>query len=100
MEYSDKENKYFRAKEKVDCIKKFYTSLLSYVLVISLLAGINYYVDEWNYPWFLWAAFGWGIGLVFQAIKAFGFNPFFGRGWEERKIKEFMNEENDENRWK
>ena len=100
MEYSDKENKYFRAKGKVDCIKKFYTSLVSYVIFISLLAGINYYVDEWGYPWFLWAAFGWGIGLVFQAVKAFGFNPFFGRGWEERKIKEFMNEDKDQSRWK
>jgi hypothetical protein len=100
MENSHKENKYFRAKERVDCIKKFYSSLISYVFVIGLLAGINYWIDQWQYPWFLWAAFGWGIGLVFQAVKAFGFNPFFGRDWEERKIKEFMNEEKDRNQWK
>ncbi len=100
MENSDRENKYFRAKERVECIKKFYTSLVSYVVIISLLAGLNYYIDEWRYPWFLWAAFGWGIGLVFQAVKAFGFNPFFGKGWEERKIKEFMNEEKNTERWK
>lgn len=100
MEYSDKENKYFRAKERVEAVKKFYSSLISYVLVISFLAGLNYYTDQWNYPWFLWAAFGWGIGLVFHAVKAFSLNPFFGRGWEERKIKEFMNDEKDQNRWK
>jgi len=100
METSDKENKYFRAKEKVECIKKFYSSLVSCVFVIGLLAAINYYTDQWRYPWFLWAAFGLGISLVFQAIKAFGFNPFFGRGWEERKIKEFMNEDKEQNRWK
>ena len=100
MEYRDKENKYFRAKEKVECIKKFYTGLISYVFVISLLAWLNYATNQWSYPWFLWAAFGWGIGLIFQAIKAFSLNPFFGKGWEERKIKEFMNEDKNVERWK
>lgn len=100
MDYSDKENKYFRAKERVECIKKFYTSLLAYLFVISLLAAVNYYTNEFRYPWFLWAAFGWGIGLVFQGIKAFSYNPFFGKGWEERKIKEFMNDDKQADRWK
>ncbi len=100
MENLDRENKYFRAKEKVDRIKKFYVSLITYLLVIPLLAGVNYYTNEWHYAWFLWVAFGWGIGLIFQGIKAFGYNPFFGRDWEERKIKEFMNEEKNDNRWK
>ncbi|MBM1107657.1 2TM domain-containing protein [Aurantibacter crassamenti] len=100
MEYSDKESKYFRAQEKVNELKKFYTSLISYVFVIAMLAGINYYTDQWNYPWFLWAAFGWGIGLIFNAIKVFGANPFLGKGWEERKINEIMNEDKDQNRWK
>ncbi len=99
MEDLDRENKYFRARERVDCIKKFYMSLVSYIFFISFLAGLNYYTNEWRYPWFLWAAFGWGIGLVFQGVKAFGFNPFFGKDWEERKIKQFMNEDKDQNRW-
>ncbi len=100
MEYSDKENKYFRAKEKVEEIKKFYSSLIAYVFVISALAALNWYTDQWRYPWFLWAAFGWGIGLIFQAFKAFSLNPFFGKGWEERKIKEFMEDDKNANRWK
>jgi len=100
MNYSDKEDKYFRAKEKVEEIKKFYSSLIAYVFVIGALAGFNYYTDQWSYPWFLWAAFGWGIGLVFQAFKAFSLNPFFGNGWEERKIKEFMKDDKNANRWK
>ncbi|MGB5436402.1 MAG: 2TM domain-containing protein [Maribacter sp.] len=100
METSEKENKYYRAKERVESIKKFYTGLLSYLFFISLLAGINYWTDEWRYPWFLWAAFGWGIGLIFQAIKTFSLNPFFGRDWEERKIKEYMEEDEKQKRWK
>ena len=99
MDYSDKENKYLRAKERVDEIKKFYTGLMSYVVVLIFLAALNYWLDQWGYPWFLWVAFGWGIGLVFQGIKAFGLNPFFGKGWEERKIKEFMDEDKNTDRW-
>ena len=100
METSEKDRKYFRAKDRVECIKKFYTSLISYVFFIAFLAGLNYWTNEWSYPWFLWAAFGWGIGLVFQGIKAFSINPFFGRGWEERKIKEYMQEDEKQGRWK
>ncbi len=95
----DHENRYLRAKERVAEIRKFYNSLLSYTVFISLLAGLNYYIDQWNHPWFLWAAFGWGIGLAFQAARAFNLNPFFGRSWEERKIKEFMQEDERKARW-
>jgi len=100
MENSKRDSKYLRAKERVEEIKKFYNSLISYILVIALLAGVNYYTNEWAYPWFLWAAFGWGIGLIFQATKTFGLNPFFGRDWEERKIKEYMRKDEKRTRWK
>ena len=94
----DQQNKYIRAKARVAEIKKFYTSIVSYVIFISLLGALNYYLNEWRYMWFLWAAFGWGIGLIFQAAKAFQWNPFMGKNWEERKLKEFMEEE-DKNSW-
>ncbi|WGK64287.1 2TM domain-containing protein [Croceiramulus getboli] len=93
MKLEEQENKYLKARERVAQIKKFYTSLISYVIFITLLGALNYYVNEWDYPWFLWAAFGWGIGLFFQAAKAFNWNPFFGKDWEERKMKEFMDNE-------
>ena len=93
MEKFNKESKYIRAKERVEELKKFYGNLTSYIVVISGLAILNYWVDGWSYPWFLWAAFGWGIGLFFHAIRTFNMNPFFGKDWEQRKIKEFMNEE-------
>ncbi len=95
MENFDKENKYIRAKERVEELKKFYSNLTSYVLVISFLAIINYYTNGWSYAWFLWAAFGWGIGIVFHAVGVFQWNPFFNKDWEERKIKEFMDQDKD-----
>ncbi|RXG23756.1 2TM domain-containing protein [Leeuwenhoekiella aequorea] len=93
MENLDKESRYFQAKEQVRELKKFYGSLMSYVLVIGGLAALNYYTNELRYPWFLWPAFGWGIGLLFHAAKAFNWNPIVSKDWEERKIKEFMDRE-------
>ncbi|EDM44680.1 hypothetical protein SCB49_13950 [unidentified eubacterium SCB49] len=97
MEPIKKDDAYYKAKNRVKEMKKFYTSLMSYIVFISLLAGLNYYVNEWSNMWFLWAAFGWGIGLFFQAVKAFDWNPFFGKDWEERKMKELMEEDKGSN---
>ena len=67
---------------------------------ISFLAALNYYTNAWRYMWFLWAALGWGIGLIFQAFKAFRWAPFLDKNWEERKIKELMDEDEElHNRW-
>lgn len=99
MQDFNKESKYFRARERVEELKKFYGNLTSYVIVISGLAILNYWIDGWRYMWFLWAAFGWGIGLFFHALKVFNLNPFFGKDWEKRKIREFMEDEENKTRW-
>ena len=93
------ESKYLRAKERIAEVKKFYSKLLTYLIFMAFFAGLNYYTNRWANMWFLWIAFGWGIGIMFRAIKVFGMNPFFGRGWEERKIREFMEEDEQQNRW-
>lgn len=92
-EETDRQKKLERAKKRVAELKKFYSGLISYVVVIAALATVNYYADQWKYPWFLWAAFGWGIGIIFQAIKLFAKNPFLNKDWEKRKIKEYMDKE-------
>ncbi|NNM18010.1 MAG: 2TM domain-containing protein, partial [Croceitalea sp.] len=71
----------------------------SYIVVITGLGILNYYTNGWRYMWFLWAAFGWGIGIFFHAINTFNLNPFFGRNWEKRKIQEFMEKDQDKNKW-
>ena len=103
MDFNQDHNKYIRAKERVEELKKFYTSVMWYCIVIPFLAFINWYTNDFSYMWFLWAAFGWGIGLVFHAFKAFGWSPIFNKDWEDRKIQEFMREEDDSDfngRWK
>lgn len=80
--------KYQQAKEKVEAIKDFYRNLFAYSIVIPVLAFINYKTT--SFAWFLFPALGWGFGLVMHGLGAYGYNPFFGKDWEERKIKEYM----------
>ncbi|ETN96013.1 histidine kinase [Zhouia amylolytica] len=94
MKSKDTDNSYLRARKKVDELKEFYTSLASYVVVIPFLAFINYRV-YWDFQWFWFPAIGWGIGLAFQAFKVYG--PGFA--WEERKIRQYMEEEQRNSKW-
>ncbi|MBS9464342.1 2TM domain-containing protein [Flagellimonas sp. 389] len=100
MENLSKENKYIKARERVIQLKKFYANLWTYIVVISALALINYLTNGFSYAWFLWAAFGWGIGVFFHAIGTFDLNPFFGKNWEERKIRQFMQKEEENDKWR
>jgi len=85
-------SKYLRAVERVEEIKGFYSSLIAYCIVIPFLMYINFeFVPQFHWFWF--PMFGWGIGLIFQGFKAFAYNPFLGRDWEDRKIQEYMNED-------
>lgn len=93
MENNTQENKYLRAKERVEELKKFYNNLIAYIIVNAGLAALNYWQNQWAYTWFLWSVFGWGIGLAFHAAKAFQWNPLFNKDWEERKVKEFMDKD-------
>ena len=89
-------DKYMRAVERVEEIKGFYSSLIAFVIVIPFLIYIHGRFTPDSIDWYWFAIFGWGIGLAIQGFKAFVYNPFLGRDWESRKIKEFMQEEDPE----
>jgi len=89
-------NKYLRAVERVEEMKGFYASLIAYFIVIPFLIFIYFKFTPHTIQWFWFPAFGWGIGLVIQGFKAF--SPVFGSSWEERKIQEFMKED-DKQYW-
>lgn len=99
MENTTQDNKYYRAKERIAELKKFYEKVGSGLVAIVITGAINYYLNEWAYPWFLWVVFGVSLSIFFKAIKIFNLNPFMRKGWEERKIKEFMNEDAKKERW-
>ncbi len=92
-EFSE-EQKYLRAKKRVDEIKGFYWNLLAYCLVIPFLIFINLKTSP-GYHWFWWPMLGWGIGMLFHAYGVFGQHLLFGRDWEDRKIKELMDKDSN-----
>ena len=89
---------YVKARNHVDELKGFYYSLISYVLVIPFLIFIWYTFTPYTIQWFWFPMFGWGIGLAIQAFRVFVNDGAFGRNWEQRKIEEYMKDEDDK-RW-
>ncbi len=84
--------KYQKAKERVEAIKGLYTHLTVYAVVNLILFSINMIVSP-NGLWFFWPLMGWGIGLAMHALTVFGFGRGFAADWEERKIRELMEQE-------
>ena len=90
---------YVRARKRVEELKGFYYSLISYVFVIPFLIFIWYQFSRYTIQWFWFPVFGWGLSLVFQAYRVFVDDGALGAGWEKRKIEEYMNKEDQKNRW-
>lgn len=99
MENSNSEyERYQKAKKQVNEIKGFYGHLTSYVIVLAILIYINLKYTP-DYLWFIWTMFGWGIGLFFHAVRVFDWFPFLNKEWEERKIRQFMDEDKNNNKF-
>tara|TARA_R110001632_G_scaffold23425_3_gene66318 strand:- start:13974 stop:15332 length:1359 start_codon:yes stop_codon:yes gene_type:complete len=94
MYSEDLENsKYVLAVERVEKLKEFYQNLASYLIVMPFLIFINLNYSP-RFQWFWFPLFGWGIGVLFHWLEANNYNIFLGSNWEEKKIKEMMEEEN------
>ena len=89
---------YVRARKRVEELKGFYYSLISYVFVIPFLIFIWYTYSRHTIQWFWFPMFGWGLSLVIQAYRVFIDNGALGGDWEKRKIEEYMRKQ-DNNRW-
>ena len=93
------EIKYQEAHKQVKKIKGFYTHLIVFILVnIFVIIKKTQNIDQGETIWHAFKlAFFWGIGLVFHGFKTFDFLPLFGKDWEERKVKEMMDKEKNQN---
>jgi sensor histidine kinase YesM len=94
-DYSDENKAYFRAKKRVEELKGFYANVISYCCVIPFLIFINLRYSP-GFQWFWFSAVGWGFGVVMHAFKVFGYSS----DWEERKIREILEKENNKQNWK
>ncbi|NDI99819.1 Pr2TM family membrane protein [Flavobacterium sp. LaA7.5] len=94
--YTETETSYYKAQKRVEDIKGFYGHLTSYIVVTTGLILLNVITSP-QHLWFLYPAMGWGIGLAVHGMSVFNYLPFLGNNWEERKIKEFMEQEKNDN---
>jgi len=82
---------YKKAKERVEKIKGFYGNLLAYCIVIPFLMFLN--AKTTDFPWVIFPILGWGFGVAAHGMEAFGYNPLWGKKWEERRIKKYMEDD-------
>jgi sensor histidine kinase YesM len=81
---------YYRAKKRVEELKGFYGNLIAYCCIIPILIVINLYYSP-QFQWFWFSAAGWGFGVIMHAFKVFGYSS----NWEERKINEILDKQNN-----
>ncbi len=95
------ENKYSRARKRIEQLKKFYKYVMIYVIVNVFISffKIRNYMDNGDSfleallnfdTYIVWII--WGFFLLLQAVKTFKAYAFLGKNWEERKIKEYMDD--------
>ena len=85
------DKRYEKAKEHVEQLKGFYGNLLAYCIVIPCLAILNY--NTTSFPWIIFPTLGWGFGVTVHGMEVFGYNPLWGKRWEERKLRKFMDDD-------
>ena len=80
-----------RARERLDQIRGFYAHLFIFAAVLVLLFAVD--ATTGNTWWVQWVFLGWGIGVLAHAFAVFGSTPKFIQRWQERKIREYMDEQ-------
>lgn len=101
------EASFIRAKKRVKAIKGFYVHFMVYILVnifISSVVVFGLTKSGYNFE-DAFSNFGvystwlfWGIGMFFHWLGVFGFKSLgLGNDWEEKKIKELMDKEDQKN---
>jgi|TARA_B110000908_G_scaffold84911_1_gene101414 hypothetical protein len=102
------EQQYVLVRKRVKIIKGFYIHLSVYIIVNILLSGVIVYGlmssgDTFSETFSNFGVYStwvfWGIGLFFNWLGVFGFRFLgFGSDWEERKIKQLLEEEENRTR--
>lgn len=89
---SMEDEKYLRAKQRVEELKGFYSHLGIFVLINGFLFIVNLVTSPGNW-WFYWVTLFWGIALVYHGARIASSRKVFSREWEERKVRQYMEEE-------
>jgi hypothetical protein len=89
----DEQRSYKRALAQVRAVRDFYVHVVVYLFVIGGLLAIDWLTEPPGLTWFYFPAVGWGVGLAIHAFMVFGAGQLFGTDWEQRKVRELMDQE-------
>ncbi len=89
---------YILANQKVTVLKRFYFHLILYLISIPVFFILMFSIEKGNnanfWMWLiLTTVVTWSITIFIHAWNIFGSGLFFKKSWEDRKIMEFMKEE-------
>ena len=88
IENQNEQQAYQRAIERAKELKRYYTSLGTYVIFCIFFFVLNYFTSYGNW-WFYWPMIGWGLSIALKTINVYN----FGSDWEENKAKEIYEKE-------
>jgi hypothetical protein len=84
------DERYERARKRVEELRKFYANLVTYALINVILIIIDLVTSPGSL-WFYWVTIFWGAAILLHASKVFILRgKFLGEEWEQKKIKELM----------
>lgn len=86
------QERYDRAKHRVELVRGFYGHAMVFILVNIGLAAYNVATSP-DRLWFIYTVAGWGIGLIAHGAYVMASGRFLGAAWQERKIREEMERE-------
>ncbi len=84
---------YKKAKERVHQLRAFYTHFTVFLVISIPSLIIGWIISKPVFYSFLIGYAGWGLGVLIHAIVTFEFFNLWGKDWEERKLKEIMQKE-------
>lgn len=74
------------AFQYVQRLRKFQTSLVTYIVVVAGLWVVNLMTSP-EYLWVLWVMGGWGIGVASSGFRLIQPDLFHGPEWERRQVE-------------
>ncbi|PTM07942.1 MAG: hypothetical protein DA407_09355 [Bacteroidetes bacterium] len=92
--------KYIEAKKKVKSLRRFYIHLFIFLIInITLLFKLIMLEKDESLNIFVWLILNvmitWSIGLIIHARRVFDGKILFSKTYEEKKIQEFMQNDNN-----
>jgi hypothetical protein len=85
MSTENEDERYQEVRKRVRARLKFFRDLTTYVVVIAILAVVDWRTgDDW---WVQWVAGVWGIFLLLDLLNVIVLPKFWGTEAEERMIE-------------